>query len=183
MIATGVVVWQSDAVFDALRAEAKEWLWRAQSDFSEDDSAARAIWRGIAARGWRRHVGLDSASANMLLTLAVVNMLEIECRKRSGRIPRGKDLLATIEELDPQLLGRSRNRSLPPRATSKGGMRRVDRRSNDRGARILCVGLGAGTVSRAARGNEKWQERTRVRSCRTSVARTTASSLSAEECR
>ena len=102
MIATGVVVWQSDAVVDELRAEAIQWLAR-QSEFPED-ALLRARY-GAASRledGFDL-IGTDSASANMLLTLAVVGMLEIECRKRSGRIPRGKDLLATIEEFDPQL--------------------------------------------------------------------------------
>jgi hypothetical protein len=102
MIATGVVVWQSDAVIDELRAEAIQWLAR-QSEFPED-ALLRARY-GAASRfeDGLDMIGIDSASANMLLALAVVNMLEIECRKRSGRIPRGKDLLATIAELDPTL--------------------------------------------------------------------------------
>jgi hypothetical protein len=102
MLATGVVIWQSDHTVDELRTEAVEWLGR-RSDFSADDLLRARYGAASRLEDGVDMLGLDSPSASMLLTLAVVNMLEIECRKRSGRIPRGKDLLTTIAELDPEL--------------------------------------------------------------------------------
>jgi len=102
MIATGFVVWQSNTVVDELRVEAEEWLAR-RSDLSADEWLRARYGAASRFEDGVDMIAVDSASATMLLALAVVNMLEIECRMRLGRIPRGKDLLATTAELDPEL--------------------------------------------------------------------------------
>jgi hypothetical protein len=50
-------------------------------------------------------------------------------------------------------------------------------------ADVLLRGIRGRNRFPRARGNEKWQEHTRMRSCHVHQAGTTASSLSAEECR
>ena len=50
----------------------------------------------------------DPATASMLIAYAVIAMLEGWCRAKTGRIPRRKDLLARVADLDPAVgaLGR-----------------------------------------------------------------------------
>ena len=43
----------------------------------------------------------DAATATMLLTRAVTEMLELYCKSGLGRIPRGKDLLSIVAKINP----------------------------------------------------------------------------------
>jgi predicted nucleotidyltransferase len=102
MIATGKVVWSKSPVVDQLRAEAREWLER-RSELSE---AQRTTARYAAATRFEDALDVaraDEATATMLLTQAVIAMLELECREKAGRIPRRKDLLGMVEAIDSPL--------------------------------------------------------------------------------
>lgn len=48
-------------------------------------------------------LGEDDLTAAMLLGGTVPEMLEYLCRSGSGRIPRGKDLLARVAAIDPNV--------------------------------------------------------------------------------
>ena len=102
MLATGHVVLARDSVVADLRREAAEWLARP----SPPSAAALLRARYDAATRFEDAVDVardDPASAAMLLARAVTAMLEIWCRARLGTIPRGKDLLAQVTALDPQV--------------------------------------------------------------------------------
>jgi len=98
MLATGKVVWSSGSIIDELRAEAREWLER-RSELSE---AQRTNLRYSVAMRLEDALDVakaDEATAAMLLTQAVIAMLELESRDKAGRIPRRKDLLGMVEAI------------------------------------------------------------------------------------
>ena len=102
MVTSGEVVYATHPVFDELRREATEWLER-PSPLS-DDQLLRA--RYLAATGFEDalDVGVeDPDTATMLSSQAIVAMLQTHCRMTVGRIPRGKELLSSIDAMDPQL--------------------------------------------------------------------------------
>ncbi len=99
MLSTGAVVYSAAPVVEELRREAHEWLQR-PSMLSERD-AVRARY-GIAS--WLEDgadvVETDGRTATMFLYQAVTLMLQHFCRTRNGRVPRSKELLATVEGHD-----------------------------------------------------------------------------------
>lgn len=102
MLATGHVVLARGPVVPELRSEAAAWL-------------ARPSRPGEAATTWARYAAAtrledatdvaerDPATAAMLRMEAVVAMLQLRCRATTGSVPRGKDLLARVAALDPEL--------------------------------------------------------------------------------
>ncbi|HXT14278.1 MAG TPA: hypothetical protein VN706_01525 [Gemmatimonadaceae bacterium] len=102
MLATGVVVFQRDAVVDELRSEAREWLAKqtATSDFER-----LATRYSIASRleDAIDVLATDEVTATMLLADSVTAMLEYACKTGTGAIPRRKDLLRTLAERHPDL--------------------------------------------------------------------------------
>ena len=102
MLATGFVVYSSDPIVDQLRAEAHEWLMRPTS--LSDDAATRARY-AIASRleDAADVARADGPTAIMLLTQSVASMLEFFCTSRTGRVPRSKELLATVGREDAEV--------------------------------------------------------------------------------
>jgi hypothetical protein len=95
MLATGVVIFQSDPVVDELRTEARHWIAKETplSDF------ARVSTRYTIASRLEDALDVldtDDVTATMLLSETVLAMLEYLCRAEHGRIPRRKDLLAQV---------------------------------------------------------------------------------------
>lgn len=102
MLATGSVVWSRGTTIDELRAEASEWLTRTNPPSPAELTQARY---GIATRfeDALDVAETDPSTSMMLMTHAVITMLELECRVRLGRVPRGKDLLATVAVANPDV--------------------------------------------------------------------------------
>lgn len=102
MLASGhVILARGDELAD-LRREAEAWLARP----SHPDATALVRMRYDAATRFEDAIDMvdeDPAVSALLLTRAVIAMLELWCRARSGTIPRGKDLLATVGALDSAL--------------------------------------------------------------------------------
>lgn len=102
MLATGVVIYDADPVVEQLRSEAGDWLTRVS--VMSPEQAVRARY----AAATRLEDGADVAAtdgptATMLLTQAVIAMLEFWFRVHGEPIPRSKEILATIEARDPAL--------------------------------------------------------------------------------
>ena len=102
MLATGTIVWASDSVTEALCREAKAWLARS------DGIAETWLTRSRYAAATQMEdafdvIESDPVAARMLLSRAVTAMIELECRKRTGRIPRGKDLISVLAAADEDL--------------------------------------------------------------------------------
>ncbi|MEP6493551.1 MAG: GNAT family N-acetyltransferase [bacterium] len=102
MLDTGVVVWSSGTVIDELRTEAHDWLGRTSLPSPGDLVRSRYA---IATRfeDALDVAEVDPATSQMLMSQAVTEMLELASRVRSGRLPRGKDLLASITAMDAKL--------------------------------------------------------------------------------
>ena len=102
MLATGHVVLARGAALAELRREAAGWLER--PSYASATALVRARYEAATRLEDALDVaGLAPAAATMLLTRAVAAMLEIWCRTQTGAIPRGKDLLARVADLDPAL--------------------------------------------------------------------------------
>jgi len=95
MLATGVTIFQSDRVVEALRTEAAEWL-RKKTDASAFERVSTRYSIASRLEDGLDLVGSDDVSATMLLSESVVAMLEYLCKAERGQIPRRKDLLAQI---------------------------------------------------------------------------------------
>jgi len=102
MLATGSVVWSRGTTIDKLRAEASEWLTRTNPPSPAEVTQARY---GIATRfeDALDVAETDPSTSMMLMTQAVITMLELECRRRLGRLPRGKDLLESVTAANPEI--------------------------------------------------------------------------------
>lgn len=102
MLATGFVVWSNGPMIDVLRAESHEWLAKTTPLVPVELTPARYA---IATRfeDALDVAETDPATSRMLMTRAVTGMLELECRVRSGRLPRGKDLLASARAANPEV--------------------------------------------------------------------------------
>lgn len=102
MLATGSVVWSRGATIDELRAEASEWLTRTNPPRPDELTQARY---GIATKfeDALDVAETDPSTATMLMTQAVIAMLELECRVRLERLPRGKDLLESVTVANPEV--------------------------------------------------------------------------------
>jgi predicted nucleotidyltransferase len=102
MIATGVVVFESDVIVDELRREAAEWLGKPSS--TTEDQLVRARYEAATLLEDGVDVGAaDPDTATMLITRAVIAMLELDCRVNDGRIPRSKELLGIIAGRNSEL--------------------------------------------------------------------------------
>jgi predicted nucleotidyltransferase len=107
MLATGHVVFHRGAELDILRHEAQGWLDR--QSFPNEMAAIRARYGAATTFEDAADVADDDpAAASMLIAHAVTDMLEFWCRAKTGRIPRRKDLLVHVADLNPALgaLGR-----------------------------------------------------------------------------
>jgi|SRR4051812_14474512 hypothetical protein len=101
MVATGVVVFQDGPIVDELRAEAREWLARPAAMSAAERTTARYA---IATRleDALDVIDSDETTADLLLAAAVLAMLEYRCRSNNGRIPRSKELVATVRAMDAE---------------------------------------------------------------------------------
>jgi uncharacterized protein (TIGR02246 family) len=102
MLATGVVVFQSNGVVDELRREAADWLAR-RAPLSADGAVRSRYAAASRLEDAVDVAAADADTATMLATQAVAAMLEHRCRATDGRVPRGKDLLGTLSASDPEL--------------------------------------------------------------------------------
>jgi len=100
MLVTGFVVFGSSNVVRELISEAEIWLNLTVKMSAADLTSARYA---IATRfeDALDVVDEDPTTATMLLAGAVTAMLEFFCKSTSGRIPRGKDLLAAVMKINP----------------------------------------------------------------------------------
>jgi hypothetical protein len=102
MLATGTIVWSSGPIIDALRAEAREWLDR-RSELTDAQLVAARYAAVTRFEDAMDVAGADEATASMMMSMAVISMLELVCRMKAGRIPRRKDLLGMVEAIDDKL--------------------------------------------------------------------------------
>jgi hypothetical protein len=102
MVATGVVVYEADPVVEELRAESRDWLARPITVLPEQMVRERYIAATRLEDG-ADVSATDGPTAAMFLTQAVIAMLEFSLRARGERLPRSKELLATIAAHDPDL--------------------------------------------------------------------------------
>jgi hypothetical protein len=102
MLATGHVVLARGAELQELRREAAAWLER-RSYFSEAMAVRARYFAATRYEDATDVANQDPATATMLLAPAVTEMLELWYRARVGTVPRGKDLLARVADLDPDL--------------------------------------------------------------------------------
>lgn len=102
MLATGHVILARGGGLAALRREAGMWL--ARPSYPSAAAALRARYDAATRFEDAMDVAdLDPESATMLLAGAVVSMLETWCRVQTGAVPRGKDLLTRVSEIEPAL--------------------------------------------------------------------------------
>jgi predicted nucleotidyltransferase len=102
LLATGVVVLDRDPVVRALLDEARAWLARQQPW----PDAEETMERYLVATLYEDAVDVihrDAALGTLLLWRSVHGMLTHRCRRDLQRVPRQKDLLASVEGLDPEL--------------------------------------------------------------------------------
>ncbi|MFL7794914.1 MAG: hypothetical protein AB8I69_22420 [Anaerolineae bacterium] len=101
MLATGFVVLARDPVVDELRAQARELLAHPpESALLELDVSRYMV--ACMYEDAMDVVERDPVTAQMLLSRAVTDMLEF-CFKKAGRfIPRRKELLQALAEVDPE---------------------------------------------------------------------------------
>jgi hypothetical protein len=102
MLATGHVVLAVDPVVEMLCAEARGWLARPAPLADQDAPAARygpaTLYEDAVDVAER-----DPATADLLLAQAVPPMLHFAFRRAGRFIPRDKDLLAALDEMDAEL--------------------------------------------------------------------------------
>jgi hypothetical protein len=101
MLATGVVILARDPVIDVLRERA-ETLLKTTPDPGADDLRWQ---RYILALQYEDacDIAADSPSALMILSVAVHGMLHYRFLQANRFIPRDKDLLTALHDLDPEL--------------------------------------------------------------------------------
>jgi predicted nucleotidyltransferase len=102
MIATGIVIWAGDPEVSSLQKEAAEWLGRPGELTEEQRIRGRYHGANLLEDGLDV-VETDPPTASLFFARAVTSMLELHCHARTGAIPRGKDLLRTMTELDAHL--------------------------------------------------------------------------------
>jgi predicted nucleotidyltransferase len=102
MLATGFIVYAASSVVDELRTEARTWLERRSEVSAEEQRSTRYAIATRLEDGFDV-IDTDGSTATMLLGGAVTAMLEFFCKARLGRIPRSKDLLATVAAEDAGL--------------------------------------------------------------------------------
>ena len=102
MLATGTVIFSTDPVVDELRAEAARWLSK-DTPMSEFERVSTRYTIASRLEDAIDVLGTDDVTAAMLLSDAVLAMLEFACKAESGRIPRPKDLLAHLAATQPKI--------------------------------------------------------------------------------
>jgi hypothetical protein len=102
MLATGFIIWSNDSVVDDLRAEARQWLERVRPLGAGEAVSARYTAATMLEDGFDL-IEHDAAGATLIMSRAVAAMLEVYCRMGGRNVPRPKDLLATVREIDPTL--------------------------------------------------------------------------------
>jgi len=100
--ATGVVLLDRDPVVGALIAEARGWVARRDPWPAADQTQERYLVAALYEDALDVF-GRDAAMGTLLLWRSVHGMLLYRCRRDLQRVPRSKDLLASIERLDPEL--------------------------------------------------------------------------------
>ena len=95
MLATGVVVFREGNIIDQLRAEAEEWLAK-ETRMSDLERISTRYAIASRLEDALDVIDTDEVTARMNLADVVTAMLEYSCKTESGRIPRRKDLLASV---------------------------------------------------------------------------------------
>jgi predicted nucleotidyltransferase len=102
MLATGTVVYAEGTIIDTLRAEARDWLDK-RSELTEAQLVAARYAAVTLFEDAMDVANADEGTATMMMSMAVMAMLELVCRMKAGRIPRRKDLLGMVEAIDDKL--------------------------------------------------------------------------------
>jgi hypothetical protein len=102
MLATGVVVFRDGPTVDQLRVEAQEWLAK-ETPMSESERVSSRYAIASRLEDALDVIATDEVTATMQLADAVTAMLEYACKAESGRIPRRKDLLASVASTQPEV--------------------------------------------------------------------------------
>lgn len=102
MLATGFIVFQSGTTIDELRSEAQRWLAK-QTDMPDYERMTMRYAIATRLEDALDVVASDAVTASLLLAAAVNGMLEYVCKSETGRIPRSKQLLATVLRLDAEV--------------------------------------------------------------------------------
>jgi hypothetical protein len=105
MLASGVVVFQSDSVVDELRNEASQWLGK-QTPVSDLEKVSTRYSIASRLEDALDLLGADDVSATMLMGESVLAMLEYLCKAEHGQIPRRKELLERTAAEHPELAAR-----------------------------------------------------------------------------
>lgn len=95
MLATGTVIFRNNTVVDELRAEAAQWLAKA-TRLSDFERISTRYTIGAQLEDALDVLSTDDATAAMLLSDAVLAMLEYLCKAEHGQIPRRKDLVVQL---------------------------------------------------------------------------------------
>ena len=108
MLATGYVILATDPVVNALCEQARTLLMQAPP-FTD---AQCTVARYMAATGYEDATDVvqrDPATAGMLLSQAVTSMLQYAFQARHRFLPRNKELLDQLAQMDPELAQASRS--------------------------------------------------------------------------
>ena len=102
MYATGFVVLDTDPVVEELRSKARHFL----SLSPTTSTKTIEMMRYTTAAAFEDAVDVkdrDPVTASMLLSVCVIRMLHHVFRERRQYLPREKDLIASVQRLDPEL--------------------------------------------------------------------------------
>ncbi|MBN1219666.1 MAG: hypothetical protein JXM69_12115 [Anaerolineae bacterium] len=104
MLATGFVVLQVDPIVNTLRDQAAQWLAKAPEDTPESMTMARYMVATLYEDALDV-VERDPVTAQMLLSRAVMEMLQFGFTQAGRFWPRHKELLAAYGQLDAETAG------------------------------------------------------------------------------
>jgi hypothetical protein len=102
MLATGAVILERDPAVEQVRAQAREWLNKPPNPIPDHLRTMRYMI------GAQVEDGFDLAESNplgaaLILSSAVHDLLRYAFLSANRNIPRDKDLLAAVNDLDPEL--------------------------------------------------------------------------------
>jgi hypothetical protein len=108
MLATGTVILARSPVIEELRSEAQSWLSR-RVELSEARSTSERYLIATLLEDALDLAERDPVSAVALAGRAVSSMVEYHCLAVGGFLPRHKDLLGALAQMDAELGGLARS--------------------------------------------------------------------------
>ena len=108
MLATGFVVLDRDPIVEDLRQRARD-LIAERSDPAATQLTMLRYSAALELEDALDVVATDSATANMILGMAVRHMLQFRFWMAHQPLPRDKDLFEALDTLDPRLVTRARD--------------------------------------------------------------------------